>query len=660
MKQKIKLIRQFLIVLLLFLGTQTTYCQNIEVFPTVINFGNIEIGLRASALVKIVNVGAATVTVDNASTTSTFGTQWDQVQCYQCAFPLSLVRGEAAYLKITFMPDGSTGVGVDVTASLSLSGTGTTPTVTPQFSGQVVAQKTVNVIAVVDRSLSMKLDLYTGKTRIDAVEDGLNALLAILQSALRLPPLDPAHPAKDYFGVVKFNDSASDLLTYASVTGTTVFPTDMSSQLRPERGTAIGGALKTAFQKLPYSVPAPNIAILFSDGVEGRRYSSKAVDVIGEMRDDSCTPGAGNCLYGRNVKVYSIGFGLDSNAELLRNISLASGVQDGVGFYQIENEPSNNSTQGFLFKIIANAKGYSTVRDPIIQVNLSENKPIEIQSINLTSSDIAASIFIADDSTYRKYYTLELKNPNGQVFRPNEKERESGSISVAKNTFVFGIIKQKGKENNFAGTWKLFAVPNGNCDSIKSTKENAGRCIMPLTFAASVKSNLKLEASVFSSRNEPGAEITLMAQATEEGLPIDIQSITVDVKAPGSRQIIPVKLSLISQNEKGKPANPTYTAKFFNTANEGTYQFTFNAIVKNNKGEVTTREELRFLPLTYSFSNQASGGVMEDGTVLSQPWTSMPVGTIFISLLFGGVIVATWKKFFNKSGAQTGSESAQV
>ena len=124
-----------------------------------------------------------------------------------------------------------------------------------------------------------------------------------------------------------------------------------------------------------------------------------------------------------------------------------------------------------------------------------------------------------------------------------------------------------------------------------------------------------------------------MAQATEEGLPIDIQSVTVDVKSPGNKQVISIKLS--RSNEKEKTTDAMYVGKFYNTASQGTYQFTFNTILKNGKGESTTREELRFLPLTYNFSTENNFGVMEEdgGNVWMQPWP-LTIGLI----IFGGII----------------------
>src|SRR5262249_2126785 len=150
------------------------------------------------------------------------------------------------------------------------------------------------------------------------------------------------------------------------------------------------------------------------------------------------------------------------------------------------------------------------------------------------------------------------------------------SRTINSNSIIYNLSRQN-KEESFVGTWKLYLVPNGKYQA-QMSKGGKGRTFSgPETFAASVKSNFKLEDSALSSKNEPGAEINLIAQATEENLPLENATITVTVRSPDGKTTKPMTLE-----NSNKAGEMIFMGKFFNTTKEGTYQFSFKAEIKNN------------------------------------------------------------------------------
>lgn len=636
------------LVVIIFLTCAHAYCQDMRI-TTTSNFGDIELGLRSSVLVTIENVRSTGLTISSASVTTatTDGSPSNQWDC-DCITPVSIDPGHKTYFKITFAPY----ILGTVSAQLLLGSADATVPGSPIFVGNGVASMAINSILVIDRSLSMGGEVYkwidnSGTTPTVRIKQKIELARSGGETFYNLVKSRPG----DRLGVVKFNSSNADepvilgtpapsLPSVLNGSGPTS-AIDDSYRLKPQYGTDLNKGLQKALQRYSsWSAPisSSNIVVLISDGIQSNGCWTNVMSSIDNMRNDGCG-NSSNCLFNKNIKVYSVAIGRDADQQKLRQISLASGVQDGYGYYYIDSESSGNSINGFFYKIWAHAKGYSTVRDPDINVSLKADKPIEIQSVSLTSSDIAASFFVTADSAYSQYYSLELRNPRGEVFKGTTKEGENqSSEQVGSNSVIYHLLRQKGNDDSFVGTWKLYLIPNGRCGSSPTSKEERGlSCTVPITFAAATKSDLRLEASVLASKNEPGAEISLMALATEENLPLANATVMVIVKSPDGRVTGPIELSNKSE-EQAKSGDRLMKAKFYSTAAQGTYQFTFNAMIKNSKGESCTREEIRFFPLAYQIPSSGNVTAEQSGEA------GYPSGLVWILVALVGVgVFVAWK-----------------
>jgi hypothetical protein len=224
----------------------------------------------------------------------------------------------------------------------------------------------------------------------------------------------------------------------------------------------------------------------------------------------------------------------------------------------------------------------SMVVDPTKLVSLT-NGPVIAFTSTLTTADKAAEFFVINGDNNRELYKTELINPAGDVI--TSASNIGGAPVRIESLSDHMIYKVHGApDNTFIGEWKLRVVPTGGC-------KDKGKCDVPVTFSVATKSNLTMEMSSLSSTYLPGSSIMITTRLAEMRLPLTGASVVAEVTTPDNKIFPGIKLV-----DDGKGS---YAAQFNETGVSGTYKVKVRSTVKTLKGEVTTRENVRYVPLQF-------------------------------------------------------------
>ena len=525
---------------------------------------------------------------------------------------VTVAPGGNSVHKMTFTP---TIVGGPYSISLSVVGTNHStlpPPATVMLTGKCLPPIPINSVLVLDRSGSMA-DSAGPVSKIAA----LGNAASIWTSLLRLET--SGNPGLgDALGLVKYNHTNQEykplqLLT-AAYRDDILNNLDSAAlgdlaRLKPDNDTGIGGAMQRGADMLrnnPLEAPGTperkHVLVVMTDGMENRTPSIS--DVL-----------PGITAADTRLKIYSLGLG--DNLELAKLQSITNQSSEH-GFHQVTGDLSGAQRfdlNTFYFKIFVDSIDWQLVVDPTFAVDLSSTAAQLVDTADVCSSDLSAIFLIMDEPGLRPYYDLHLIDPNNNV--------------IVVGTTVGGVPVQVSERDNYriikvvfpdlafassyVGEWKLMLVPNGkwkprtpgaathNVPPAGGNDPlfNGYNGLVPIGFGAAVASNYRLKANAIASPNyEPGATITLTAELSDRGWPSVTGTVTVDATKPDGSTVSGIVLYDDGTHGDVAAGDGTWTGKFAQTTQQGSYRFFFNAIGRNDRGELAPRQATRYVSLT--------------------------------------------------------------
>jgi hypothetical protein len=560
---------------------------------TTLNFGDVEIGFTFSKGVVIHNDGDADLIVSLAVQGTPTLSIWTDIGVTTNA---TIRPGDPPLvLRQEFHPMA---VGA---ATMELRATTNDPALPSQIitlSGNGVLPKPLDSVLVLDRSGSMAEPAGDIK-KIEALRNASQLYASLLR-------FDPITNTGDKLGLVKYNATNSDYMPLGFMDGAqrnAILNNFLSagalsdpSRIKPDGTTGIGGAMQRGAGMLAGSGNDRNIAmVLLTDGAEN------ASPYINEVRDGIAT---GN----PRLKMFSVGLGFAVEPGKLQSIT---NVTDG--YHQVVDELTGQALfdlESFYFKIFTNAAGLNQVVDPTVLVDISTPTVTVIERARIVTSDRSATFVILDEPALRQFYTLEFVSPKGVVIQSGT---TIGSVPIQERTNlnhrIFRIVfPDPAQADEYVGDWILRLKPNGKWSpgNVKralsdSKTEFSGNFtpysgFVPIGFMAAVTTDYRLDVAVSASSYLPGDRIKIKAKLTDRGWPSPHGRVNVIVTlADGSQQTVTLRDDGLDGDTAASDA--VWSGWFNDTSKVGNYKFRFKAIGRNTRGELTPREDMRFVTL---------------------------------------------------------------
>jgi len=469
---------------------------------------------------------------------------------------------------------------------------------TVTLHGNGVAPVPIDNVLVLDRSGSMSESAGT-QTKIEALHDAANLYVDLLRK-------ETGSQIGDKIGIVKYNQDNSDYLSFdfktdAHYTDAQNALSDGAindlSKLKPDGTTGIGGAMQRAANMLGPSTSPRRIQVMvvMTDGIQNQH------PFIGEVLSGITTANP-------DLQLYSLGLGDDIDGAALQSIT----NKGAGGYHQVSGDLLGNNKfalEEFYFKIYSNASGANLIVDPTEAVNLSAGVPVIVYTADVVSSDRYATFLVLDDPVLRKYYNLQLIDPSGQVINLGS---SVGGIPVQVmqrlNYSIYKVIfPDVSQSSTYVGTWVLRLNPNGKWNQ-KNARDSTGRYLktpgeyiqpaqglVPIGFAAAVRSDYDMQVTATANSYEPGGIITLTAKLTDRGWPSYGSIHLTSTKPDGS--ISNFILFDDGSHNDDIAGDGVYTNTFSQTASEGSYKFFFDATGTNTRGELVPRQATRYVSL---------------------------------------------------------------
>jgi len=566
------------------------------VSPTVIDYGEVELGFAFERYVRVINNGDAllniTITESTPVNTSQDLIHWSDVNTSTNIIS-SINPGFSKDFLFTYEPQDLSGNGSH-TINLNISGNDLqNPSDEITLIGKSIPPIPIDAVLVLDRSGSMAQSAGSRK-KIEALQKAASCFTNLLRTSI------PNTNTGDRIGYVRYNCNSDVYLSLDYVSDANHLATantkldnnslqNIQNGIKPDGATCIGGSMQTAAGM--YSLPAnsrKHVMVVLTDGKEncGTRIPQAYPSIL-----------QGNS----NLKIYSVGLGDDYNSQILGSITNITN-----GYHQASNNLTDASIYDlelFYFKIYANATGMQLAIDPTVPVTLNGNMPVTVASATITSSDKSAVFLVLDEEYLRHFYKLELIDPNGQIIQLGT---PIGGVPVhwfqQYNYTIYKVIfPDISRSHTYVGNWNLRLTPEGKFDSVdvqgllkKNMKSvsayiNPSKHIVPVGFIAAVSSDYKMNVDAISSHSQPGATVNMMVNLTDRGSPLQKANVTVDVTTPSG-----IKCSNIILLNAG---NGIWQKDFIQTGESGSYCFKFRSVGKNHRGELTTREDTRYVTL---------------------------------------------------------------
>lgn len=568
---------------------------------TYLDYGGLELGFAFTKAIVVYNDGNAplTVTVQNQPT----GDEAHWVELNGVTDYVIAPGSNPLVLTQVYQP---TALNTHTTQFLVTGNDPINPSQIVTLTGEGVSPTPFSSVLVLDRSGSMKENAGDRK-KIDAMRDAADLYAHLLRSDIG------GTGTGDKIGLVKYNKFNQEYLSLNFIDDPNTPGSHMEdleinklsndalndyNRIRPTGSTGIGGAMERAANML--LAPGDglrHIFVVLSDGIENQ--SPYISDVIGPLQ--SADP---------DLQMYSVGVGSNIEPTKLQDITNV-----GNGYHQVADDLSGISyfdLETFYFKIFANVSGMDLAVDPTFLVPIAGKNPLTIAKAIVTSSDCKVTFLVLDIPELRKYYKLELVAPNGQVIGPSSVIGSTNVFYLQRHTYTIYKIKNANTTPECIGSWVLRLTPKENSDKISDFTANTPKSLqrmcqktrlVPVGFAAAVASNYRMKVDVLPVSRLTGAPVLLTATTTDRGWPVTGVNVMVDVTTPGGKVI--QTISLFDDGTHGDTiANDGIrTGKFVQTGQTGSYRFVFRSIGTNHRGELTLRENSRYLTLGPPSSN---------------------------------------------------------
>lgn len=571
-----------------------------RISETTLDYGEVEIGFSFSKGLVIHNDGNDTleVSVTEGSNPGDFDDepQWTEVNLQTTTMDID-AGDPPVILRQTYTPTDFNNHSIYMTVT---SNDSSNPSERITLTGTGVEPTPIDSVLVLDRSGSM--DESAGDRRkIEAMRDATSLYADLLR------PNAAMGGTVDKLGFVKYNDGNSEYMPFESIDAAKRNEIDtklsdtaltQASNLKPQGGTGIGGAMQTAASIL---LPSPEsrrqVMVVLTDGHETETpYINSVIDPIQTDNPD--------------LMMFSIGLGDDIEPDKLQNIS-----NIGDGYHQVAGSLSNENLfdlETFYFKIFAEAADMDLVVDPTHAETIISPNPIIVDTAGIISSDRSATFLVLDDPVLRQFYDLDFLTPTSDVIVPGVTVGGIGIQQSSRHNYklfriIFPSVEQAA---TYVGDWSLRLTPNGRWDPkvvrklLKESEINYSGWLnpfqgtVPIGFAAAVTSDYRLNVTVNASSFVPGADVKLTANLTDRLWPAPNGSVTVKVTDPND---VTYSVALYDDGSHGDAVatDATWTNTFSQTSASGSYKFLFRSAGHNERGELGAREASRYLTLEH-------------------------------------------------------------
>ncbi len=471
------------------------------------------------------------------------------------------------------------------------------------LSAEIIASVAVDAALVLDRSGSMSEAIGT-RTKVEAAVAGGKLFAELIR-----PDLD------DRLTVVKYDENIDVLQPIVSITSANqpgIVAKINSNELLPLGTTAIAGGVMVALGQLATPRPSPPPAltramVVLTDGMDNTAYQNPAdgkwYSILG---GNSENPVGGGMVATEafpipaDVKIYGIGLGKEEDIDkaALNRLSTATGayyggVSDLVG-------PDYFSLEKYFTQIYMDVVDLSSISDPVYTIAPGQKQKIEF---DVLQGDISALVVLFDYDGMR--LPFKIVSPKGEVIEsmavPPGFQLRVGSTTTAR--FV-EFLMPRGEPQRYAGRWAVIIEHRGEvCSGDIASKQEMRRGFLPYRcrkydrpvdygIAIGVGSNFRMQAYVTPAPVCVGDPILLTAVVREAGLPVVGCTVTVKAVAPSGAMW---NLTLFDDgiHSDGEKDDGEYARNFTQTAEAGTYEFTFRAVGMSRDGEPVTREAVR-------------------------------------------------------------------
>ncbi len=571
-----------------------------RVASTVLDYRDVELGFAFTKAILIYNDGDAPLDVsvtDISTGNPTFAPNLAHWSSLDVGGPRTVTPlGPPAEFKEVYEPQA---LGSH-TIQLRVSGNDlSNPTQDVTLTGVGASPIPIDNVLVLDRSGSMNQSAGP-RRKIDALQTAADLYVHLLRA-------ETGAGTGDKLGLVRYNHNNDEYLSLDFLEPTAAPGNHLADAeaklspavvaagggLEPSGATGIGGAIERAAGMLPLpSGGRKHVMVVLTDGMQ--TASPWVSDVLGPVR--SADP---------ELRMYSIGLGTQIDPATLQEITNTVN-----GYHQVVDDLSGTShyeLETFYFKIFSNASGMQLVVDPTIPVLVSGTNPVAIFTAHIVSSDLSAAFLVLDEPSLRAFYNLELVDPQGHVIVLGS---TVGGIPVHRlqryNYTIYRVVfPDVAMASSYVGDWVLRLTPNGkwNTPARMDTHGPVGgvmgsaQGLVPVGFAAAVKSNYRLDVAVLPSSYLPGAQVTLTASLSDRGWPSVSGDVLVDVTTPSKTVHASFRLYDDGTHGDATAGDGTWTSVFMQTAETGSYKFFFHAIGKNDRGELAPRQETRYATL---------------------------------------------------------------
>lgn len=441
----------------------------------------------------------------------------------------------------------------------------------------IIEKPTVAVALALDQSGSMNDPAGTsGVARIDVLKDAALKFVELIgpDHGIGIVRFDhDAYPANDPtwpgLPVTRINnDTIFDPGRVSAQNAVTAHATNTSGWTSVGDGLVEGRNLLNAVPLAEYDNKA---LIILTDGLENREQW--LADVGGSIDSRTFAIGLGNET---QVNTYALQTIANGTGGYLRLTGLLSSSIDD--YFMLSK---------FFLQIMAGVTNNDIIVDPngFISPGLTVRIPFDI-----SDSDIDSTVILMTDYNV---VDLMVETPAGDVVDPGNAAGLGITYNVGERTRSYRFtLPVAFAASNHAGRWHVVLKVNEEewKRAKASGKPNQPGATGPAAAGARYSvvvhtfSNLKLKPRVDQASLEPGAAVTLRANLTEYGMPVEGRAIVnVEVTRPDGSLV-----TLTLNEEPGGNFQRVFTADM-----TGIYSCRFMATGTTMRGKPFTREETR-------------------------------------------------------------------
>lgn len=388
------------------------------------------------------------------------------------------------------------------------------------ISANTIAKPTVATVLVLDQSGSMDYDAGDGRKRIDVLKEAAPIFVDLLDD-------------DDAVGVVRF-DHDPHPGTPVEVAGPMVFGAGRVAAkaaisghaANPAGSTSIGDGIDLAHTELSAPAVVGNFdetaMVVLTDGRENAtQYISDVTGIIGD-------------------RVFGIGLG---TAEQINPAALTA-LTDETGGYVLMTGILDTDDffilQKYFLQILAGVTNVDVVLDPEgwVAPGVTAKIPFLLNEADITTDVI---LLTADAPPYAFQFAIET--PSGAIISPSVAATTPGTeFAAGKNVMTYRITLPSpvaGFEER-EGTWhallrlddKGFRKYLGSLDNRSGEIERATAHGLRYNLVVHSGSDLRMIARMLQSSMEPGAILTVRANITQFGLPIEGAQVRGELTRP--------------------------------------------------------------------------------------------------------------------------------